>query len=239
MKILLIDNHVLFREGLRHVLQRMAVVADEILEAGDLAGGLRLAGQHPGLGLVLLEMNSPGSGGAISVKLFRLRYPYIPLVVVSGEEDRSVINKALSYGASSFVGKHSTEAALLDAVGRAISGALDAPPQSGAALRAKSGVSGSRRSNSNEYGLTARQMDILKHLAAGLSNKDIARVADLTEGTVKAHLAAVRKILRVRNRMEAALVADYLGLAGAPGCAVGAAAGHPGVGFGKLADCCT
>lgn len=220
MKILLIDNHALFREGLRHILQQLPSGA-QILEAGSFAEGLELAGRHPGLDLALLEPKFPGSNGASSVRLFRRCYPHIPLVVVSGEESGRTISKALSYGAKSFVCKRSTASTLLDAIGLALFGGIHTPVQRlrrpAAAARSNSDRNGSLRSNSNEYGLTARQMNILRLLAAGLSNKDIAEAVHLAEGTVKTHVAAVRKNLRAKNRMEAVRVAGQLGLIDAYG----------------------
>ena len=216
MKILLIDNHALFREGLRHVLQQLPGGVDEILEAGSFYDGLKLAGQHPGLDLALLELKSPGSGGAISVKLFRQRYPHIPVVVVSSEEDCHVINKVLSYGAGGFVSKSSTGPILLSALSLVLSGSIYVPSQPlrqpCMAAESKNDCNDNRRSNANEYGLTARQMHVLRYLTAGLSNKKIAETIHLAEGTVKVHVAAVYQILRVNNRMEATRVAKQLGL---------------------------
>lgn len=217
MKILLIDHHALFREGLRQILRQLPGGVDEILEAGSFADGMRLAGQHPGLDLALLELKSPGSEGVIAVKHFRLRYPHIPLVVVSSEEDSRVIVDALSNGASGFVCKSSGGTTLLDALKLALSGSIHVPAQilrqPGIPAKNEDYRNGNRRSNSNEYGLTERHMDILRCLTAGLSNKEIARAINLAEGTVKVHVAAVFQILRVNNRMEAIQVARQLGLA--------------------------
>lgn len=216
MKILLIDNHALFREGLRHVLQQLPGGVGEILEAGSFYDGLKLAGQHRDLDLALLELNTPGSEGAISVKLFRQCYPHIPVVVVSGEEDCQVIKKALNYGASGFVSKSSTGPILLSALRLALSGSIYVPPQllqqSGMTVENNNDRNDYHRLKANEYGLTARQMHILKYLTTGLSNKKIAETIHLAEGTVKAHVAAVYQILRVKNRMEAVRVANQLGL---------------------------
>lgn len=220
MKVLLIDHHALFREGLRCVLQQLPGGVSEILEAGSFSDGLKLAGQHPGLDLALLELKSPGCEGAISVRLFRQRYPHIPLVVVSGEEDACIINSALSYGASGFVCKSSSGSTLLGALGLALSGSIYVPQQflrrPGAAARNRKSSEDSRRSSANEHGLTARQMDILRYLTEGLSNKEIARVTDLAEGTVKAHVAAVCQALCVKSRMEAIRAARQLGLVDMP-----------------------
>lgn len=219
MKILLIDNHVLFREGLRHILRQLPGGVDEILEAGNFAEGLTFACQHPGLDLALLELKSPGCDGSISVKFFHQHCPHIPLVVVSSEEDSRVINKALGYGASGFVSKSSTAPMLLSALRLALSGSIYVPPQfsrqPSMSVDNNNDRGDNRRSNANEYGLTVRQMHILKYMTAGLSNKAIAATTNLAEGTVKAHLAAVYQTLRVKNRMEAVRVANQLGLTGA------------------------
>ena len=216
MKILLIDHHALFREGLRYVLQHLFGGVDEILEAGNFTDGLKLAEQHPGLDLALLELKVPGSDGAISVKHFRRHCPHIPIVVVSSEENNSVINEALSYGASGFVCKSSDGSILLGALRLALSGSIYVPQQllQQPGMAAGTKATDDRRSNANKYGLTARQMHVLEYLVAGLSNKDIAATTNLAEGTVKIHLAAVYQTLRVKNRMEAIQVAKKLGLAG-------------------------
>ncbi|MDO8813193.1 MAG: response regulator transcription factor [Gallionella sp.] len=217
MKILLIDNHALFREGVRHVLRQLPGGVDEILEAASFADALKLAGQHPDLNLVLLELKTPGSEGAISVRLFRRHYPHIPVVVLSGEEDCRIINQAMGYGASGFVRKDSSAATLLDTLKLALSSNICVRPQ---LLREfatttwnKDNRDGRRGPNANEYGLTVRQMDILKYLTAGLSNKEIGAAVNLAEGTIKAHVAAIYHALRVKSRMEAMRATRELGLA--------------------------
>ena len=71
--------------------------------------------------------------------------------------------------------------------------------------------------HTNEYGLTQRQMQVLTHLAAGMSNREIAEKIHLAEGTVKVHVAAVYQALRVGSRMEAVREAEKLGLLGGAG----------------------
>lgn len=215
MKILLIDNHALFREGLRHILQQLPGGVDEILEAEHFADGMRLAAQYPSLGLALLELKSPGSEGAASVSFFRQHHPHIPLVVLSSEEDSHVIIKALNYGANGYVCKSVPGKVLLGALGAVLSGSIYVPPQilqkPGIPPRNKEGGRGDRPLPVDEYALTARQREILGYLAVGLSNKEIAMTTDLAEGTVKTHLAAVYLALRVKKRMEAVQVAKRLG----------------------------
>jgi DNA-binding NarL/FixJ family response regulator len=217
MKILLVDDHALFRDGMRYVLQQLPEEV-EIMEAGNFHDGLRIANQHPELDLALLDLNLPGSEGPLSIRLFHQRYPHIPVVVVSGEEGRGYMEKVMGYGAMGFVCKSSTAAVMLSALNLVLSGGVYVPPQmlrGHDVLAEKPPELVDRRSlNTNEYGLTQRQMQVLAHLAAGLSNKEIAEAIHLAEGTVKIHVAAVYQTLRVNNRMEAVRMAEKLGLVG-------------------------
>ncbi len=217
MKILLVDDHALFREGMSYVLQQLAETV-EILEAGNFPDGLRLAGQHPELDLALLDLNMPGSEGAVSIKFFHQRYPHIPVVVVSGEDGRGNMEKVMNSGAMGFICKSSTAAVMLSALNLVLSGGVYVPPQilqqRGTAEESDGDRKDGRSPNTNEYGLTPRQMQVLRHLSAGLTNKEIAETVHLAEGTVKIHVAAVYQILRVGSRMEAVRVAEQLGLVG-------------------------
>jgi len=219
MKILLVDDHALFRDGMRYVLQQLPEEV-EILEAGNFPDGLKIAMQHPELDLALLDLNMPGSEGPISIRFFHQRYPHIPVVVVSGEEGRGYVEKVMDYGAMGFISKSSTASVMLSALNLVLSGGVYIPPQllrqHGVMAGKEPDVTDRRSLNTNEYGLTPRQMQVLTHLAAGLSNKEIAGAVHLAEGTVKIHVAAVYQTLRVSNRMEAVRMAEKLGLVGAP-----------------------
>lgn len=201
MKILLIDHHELFRDGLRHVLQKLPSGVGELFETGDWQTGLKYVEQNTDLDLVLLELNAYGCKGADSVKLFRERYPRISLVVLSADEDSHVINKVLNYGARGFVGKSSPEATLLGALKLVFAGDIYVPPQMVQQL-----------TSPKDYRLTRRQIQILECLSEGLSNKAISEKFSLAEGTVKVHVAAVYQILRVKSRVEAVGVAGRIGL---------------------------
>ncbi len=217
MKILLVDDHALFRDGMRYVLQQLPEEV-EIFEAGNFPDGLKLAMQHPELDLALLDLNMPGSEGPISIRFFHQRYPHIPVVVVSGEEGRGYMEKVMNYGAMGFISKSSTAAVMLSALNLVLSGGVYIPPQLlrqyGEMAGKEADVADRRSLYTNEYGLTQRQMEVLTHLAAGLSNKEIAEAIHLAEGTVKIHVAAVYQTLRVGNRMEAVRMAEKLGLVG-------------------------
>jgi DNA-binding NarL/FixJ family response regulator len=138
------------------------------------------------------------------------------VVVISGEEDSTIMQKVLSYGAMGFISKNSTAQVTLSALNLVLSGGVYVPPQM---LRRQDILDDrdqeqtDRRSiYTNEYGLTRRQMQVLTCMASGLSNKEIAEEVNLAEGTVKIHVAAVYQNLHVSNRMEAVRVAEKLGL---------------------------
>lgn len=216
MKLLLIDNHGLFRDGMRYFLQHSLDGVEEILEAENFFDGLKLARAHPDLDLILLELQCPDSEGALSVKRLRQCCPHVPVIVVSIEEDRRVMDEALEYGASTCICKSATGAALLNVLRSVYSGGPLLPEkfwqQPKMVDENRNAASDDRRSNANEYGLTVRQVEVLRCLASGLSNKEIARVTSLARGTIKMHLTAIYQTLCVKNRTEAIKAASELGL---------------------------
>lgn len=218
MKILLVDDHVLFREGMRYVLQQLHGGVSEIFEAGDFPDAMQIAGQHPELDLALLDLNMPGSEGPLSIKLFHHAYPHIPIVVVSGEDNYGIMKKTMDYGAMGFVGKHSAVPVMLEALNQVLAGDIYIPPQllqkHVESTEEKPGHAAQPNLHAHKHGLTARQMQALTHMASGLSNREIAEKMCLAEGTVKVHIATLYQILRVNNRIEAVRLAEKLQLIG-------------------------
>ena len=207
MKMILADDHALFREGLRYVLQRLADDV-EILETGSFQGAMELASLHSDLDLILLDLHMPGSEGAISVSDFHQRYPHIPVVVVSGDESSANMEKVMNYGAVGFVSKNSSAQVMLGALNLVLAGGVYLPPE---ILRRHAPDSGAVE---KRCGLTPRQLEVLQLLYAGKSNKEIASIIHLAEGTVKIHVAAVYQTLNVNSRLEAVRAAEHLGLVG-------------------------
>jgi len=213
MKILLVDDHALFREGMHHIIRQLDEKID-ILDAGSFSDAMAVAEKNPDLDLVLLDLKMPDSNGVDAVGIFNTSHPDIPLVVVSGTDYRSSIEHAMNSGAVGFISKASTSKDMLQALRIVLGGGIYLPPQ--LLQHALSGMDGGqkdgRRLRINKFGLTARQVDVLQHLAKGLSNKDIALAVGLAEGTVKIHVAAIFQTLHVNNRNEAARAALSLGL---------------------------
>lgn len=227
MKVMLVDDHALFREGLRYMLQQVPDV-DEVIEAENYYDALLLGERYPELDLAVLDLHMPGCEGVSSIRFFHQRFPYIPIMVISAEDDRGVMERILNAGAMGYLCKTASVPVLLNAVKMVLSGEIYVPSQVISPLptsvssdpEESSQVAGDmRRRYTNEYGLTARQMEVLKHLVNGLSNREISETMGLAEGTIKIHLSGLFHTLRVKSRLEAIRVAQQMGLveAGAHG----------------------
>lgn len=213
MKILIVDDHQLIREGLRPVLKQLAPAPEtaEVLEAADFEAALGLAQDHPDLDLVLLDLNLPGITGLAALERLQQRFPAVPVVLVSGEDDPDLVRSALEHGALGFIPKSSSSAVILGAIRLVLAGGTYVPREIMAAPRAAAAAPAGR-DGLQGLGLTPRQADVLRLLLAGKSNKLICRELDLAEGTVKNHLAAIFRALNVSTRMEAVVAAGKLGI---------------------------
>lgn len=211
MRILLADDHPLFREGLKPVLEKLENDID-LVEAMDYPSAfeaMHKAGNlHGGVDLALLDLYMPGMDGIEGIIRFRAAFPDIPVVVLSASEQTEDIQKLLSAGALGYLTKASPSEVILGALRLVLAGGVYIPPS---LLDRDSGQPILPEPIRNAA-LTSRQIDVLRELAKGLSNKQIAKSLDVTEGTVKIHLAAIFRILKVNNRTEAVLVAQKMGL---------------------------
>lgn len=210
MRILLADDHPLFREGVKPVLMKLAPEV-EIFEAKDYPTAFDLARQHTEIDLALLDLYMPGMTGIEGVRGFRAHFPHIPVVVLSAAEEHDHIQNLLANGALGFIGKASPSEVILSALNLVLAGGVYVPPSMLA-----HGVEGANNMIELENGtretLTRRQIDVLRELAKGLNNKQIAKNLNVTEGTVKIHLASVFRVLNVSSRTEALLFAQKMGL---------------------------
>ena len=218
MKLLVVDDHPLIREAVQGVVTRLEPGA-MVLAVGDSERGFAIADAEPDLDLVLLDLNIPGLAGIPALKAWRRRYPEVPVVVLSSADDRPTVLAAIAAGAAGFIPKSSPNEVLLNALRLVLAGGKYLPPEAlapvaGSGARAAH-VATERALSLETLGLTDRQAQVLKLLAAGKSNKLICRELDLAERTVKAHISAVFRALGVTTRTQAALAAAKLGLGAA------------------------
>ncbi|HET7032480.1 MAG TPA: response regulator transcription factor [Casimicrobiaceae bacterium] len=196
MKILVIDDHPLVVDALAQLLPQVdpETVVRKALDPGE---AVTILDNEPDIALVLLDLALPGARGLDFLADLKLDYPGVPVVVISATHDRATVMAALAAGAHGFIAKTADGTMLLDAVRRVLDGGICMPDDT--SMPDGDGV----HIESRALGLTARQTDVLKLLVQGKPNKLICRDLKLSEGTVKVHVSAILKALRVRSRTEA------------------------------------
>ncbi len=212
MKILIVDDHVLIREALSGVLKELKGEAT-VVEASDSREAMRQIEQNSDLQLILLDLNLPDRDGLEVLAELRERYPAISVVVLSAHHDRDNVAKSLDLGALGFIPKSAQRAVMLSALNLIFAGGIYIPPQmlirQPARSQAMSAPPG-RRVSAADLGLTERQIEVLAWMMKGKSNKAICRALALAEPTVKNHVTAILKALKVTNRTEAVIAARAL-----------------------------
>ncbi|CAA7619259.1 Response regulator containing a CheY-like receiver domain and an HTH DNA-binding domain (fragment) [Candidatus Terasakiella magnetica] len=211
MKILIADDHELFRDGLRHVLGQFEG-PPVIVEASDFNEAIAAVQREKDMDIVLLDLSMPGMSWADGLhRLKELLPDSVPLIVLSASDDRRHVLQAVNMGAAGFIPKTSSSRVMLSALKLVLSGGVYLPP----ALLEQGGPDGDGIPSATESAiasLTPRQREVLALLGQGKSNKEIARVLELAEGTVKLHVTAILKALNVNNRTRAVVAASHLGL---------------------------
>ncbi len=205
MKILIGDDHVLFREGLRRLLEQLKDEAD-FGEASNFDELLAMAGADDRYDLVLTDLRMPGWPGFSGISDLQAKQPGAKIVVVSASEAHADVRDALEHGAAGYIPKSSSVKVMLSALDLIFSGGVYVPPT---VLR-EPGEADARPAvppadPQLEQLLTHRQREVLDRLREGKSNKQIAHELGLSEGTVKIHMTAIFKSLGVRNRTQAAM----------------------------------
>lgn len=209
MNILLADDHVLFRDGLSLMMGHLGENVS-LRVAGNFLDALEQARAVADLDLALLDLNMPGMAGASSVGRFRELFRDVPVVVISASENVAEIQRVLDAGAAGYITKSSSSRVMLSALRLVLAGGVYVPPVVLNPL-AHGGVARASANGADDPPITGRQMDVLRLLLQGKANKVIARELNLSEGTVKIHLAALFRALNANNRTEAAMAARERG----------------------------
>jgi DNA-binding NarL/FixJ family response regulator len=209
MKVLLVDDHALIRDALRGVLSELTDDA-MVLEASDCRQAMRLIEAHRDLHLILLDLNLPDQDGFVVLADLRKRYATISVVVLSAFHDRERVLRALDLGALGFIPKSAPRDVMVNALRLVFSGGIYIPPEALAGAGTKEPVA-ARPVSPADLDVTERQMEVLALMMRGKSNKAISRLLDVAEPTVKHHVTAILKALKVTNRTEAVIAVGALG----------------------------
>lgn len=190
MKVLIINDHALFREGLRYLLRSMTDDL-EYVEAENLKRLPDLSREHPEVDLILLDLNIGGTDGLVAIGDLQTLWQETPIVIVTASERQEDIERAMAAGAASFIPKTVSSDAMVSALERVARGESYVPDLSKASGEAEKMVL--------RAPMTNRQMDILRLLAIGKTNRQIDKHLDIAENTVRVHLSAIFKNLGSRR----------------------------------------
>lgn len=212
MRILIVDDHTLFRDGLELLLGKLDPRI-EMFEASDLPSALEAARQLGHIDLVLFDLGLPGVSGIPALTEFRRANGSLPVVVLSGLADRQTVIEALENGAMGFIPKTTSSETLHHALKLVLDGGIYLPEGAWeSAEHAAVPRSAPAVKRLSELDLTERQRQVFKLIIQGRPNKVIARELGVTESTVKAHIKPILKALNVTSRVGAILEVGHLGL---------------------------
>ena len=199
MKILIVDDHPLFRAGFHAVLEQ-SDLDSEVLSVSSVAEALQILKRDGDVGLVLLDIHLRGEDGFNALKVIGEKFPTTACIMISGDEQEGVAPRVIASGASGFIPKSFTADEMIAAIRQVLNGDVFVPSPAQQTSPPSDGTA-----------LTLRQLEVISMLGRGFSNKEIARALDVAERTVKAHVSAVFEALNVRNRTQAVLVAQRRG----------------------------
>jgi two-component system, NarL family, nitrate/nitrite response regulator NarL len=211
IRVLLVDDHTLFRSGVKALLQKQSDF-EVVGEAPDsLQGVERAAALKPDV--ILLDLHMPGIAGKDAVKLFLEAAPQTHIVMLTVSESAEDLLDCLRSGASGYLLKNIETQTLLDSIRRAANGdSVVSAQMTGKLVRGLQAAPGSLAEAARDV-LSPREREIISHLARGASNKEIARSLDVAESTVKIHVQHILRKLNLASRVQAAVYAIERGLA--------------------------
>ncbi len=203
--IIVAEDHPLFRAALMQSLGSQ-VSAAKVLEAETLQ---QLEDQiQTDIDLVMLDLHMPGASGFSGLIYLRTHFPSVPVVVVSGNEQASVIHRAMHFGASGFIPKSSSMSTIAQAIQLVLDGGQWVPddvPEADQQVDAQDSQFADQLAS-----LTPQQFKVMVMLTEGLLNKQIAYELNVSEATIKAHVTAILRKLGVYSRTQAVIAAGRL-----------------------------
>lgn len=214
MRVLLIDDHTLVRKGLEQLLQSRGVEIVASVSSGK-EGIAQVLALEPDI--VLLDMKMPEMSGTDTLKQLRAAGVTIPILMLTMSREEQDLQAALRNGAQGYLLKDMNPEDLVPALQDTLMGKnVVAKELIGSLTRLVQGQSGRNATKSSSASLladlTPRELEILRHVAEGESNKAIGRALDITDGTVKLHVKSILRKLGMRSRVEAAVLAVEHGL---------------------------
>ncbi|PRY72549.1 response regulator [Halomonas ventosae] len=208
--LMVADDHPLFREAIAAVIE-VGLPDSRLLEAESLDQALRHAAACAELDLVLLDLGLPDASGLEGLRSLRAAHPWLPVAILSADQERRTILDALDLGAVGYIPKSTPRRDLLAALAQLLEGQVYLPPEimrRPTVTRPSPATTGMPSPAPHFAELTDKQLEVLLRLSRGASNKVIARELDIAETTVKTHVSAILRKLGVPGRVQAILATN-------------------------------
>jgi DNA-binding NarL/FixJ family response regulator len=211
MIALIADDHPLFRVALAQACGNILGKDATLLQAQNMQQLWPLLRQHPDTNFIFLDLRMPGSDGFTGLTALRTEYPDVPVIMVSAEEDPTIIKQALALGAAAYIPKSAPLELLSEAISAVLQGDSWLPPDLAADVHNARALIDEDFASRLEQ-LTPQQFRVLKMIADGLLNKQIAYEMNVQETTIKQHVSAILRKLNVNNRTLAGILFEKLRL---------------------------
>jgi DNA-binding NarL/FixJ family response regulator len=207
VKVLVADDHEVVRSGLASPLKDSEVdIVGEAANGDDaVAKAIKLQPD-----VVLLDIRMPGTDGLTALERIRVEAPDSRVVMLSTYDNPTYVARSVALGASDYVLKGSSRKELIAAITAAAKG--DAPSKTGELRRVKGSMERRHNAADEESPLTNREAQVLRHIALGLSNREIGRSLGISIETVKEHVQNILRKIAVSDRTQAAVWAVRKGL---------------------------
>ncbi len=210
MRVIMIDDHALFRGGLQGLLEQRNIEVIAAIADGD--EGIRLA-QEEKPDVILLDLRMPDNSGLDILSKIRDNNIDIPVTILTTSNEEQDLREALKRGAQGYLLKDMEPDELVGALRDIVKGKnVVAQNMTDVLTRMAQGKPTESKTDSAFADLTPRETEILSLLAEGQSNKVIARNLGISDGTVKLHVKAILRKLKIHSRVEAAVIAVEKGL---------------------------
>ena len=215
LRILIVDDHPLFGDGLAALIQgtRPEVRIDRA-DSCETAIGLAAVDDHADgpIDFVFLDLNLRDTTGIASLRCVRERMPSVPIVVISADESVALMRDCINAGAMGYVPKTYPREQLIRAVQSILSGRIFLPDEVIGLADADVSSEDAKILRLRDLDLTPRQIEVFGAIVQGKPNKIIARELGVSESTIKKHVSPVLKALGVTDRLQAIIVLSRRGI---------------------------
>jgi DNA-binding NarL/FixJ family response regulator len=205
VRVLIVDDHELFRQGVSAILQRSRDI-EVVAEAENGQVAIQMCGEWMP-DVVLMDINMPVMDGLEATRRIKREFPYIKILILTVSDTEQMLFEAVKSGASGYVLKNASPSVVIDSVKRVSTGEPVIPGNLAVQIITEFSKPAPRTVRQQVNELTEREVEVLRYLSTGASNRDIAKALYISENTVRNHVRNILEKLHLGNRVQAAAYA--------------------------------